>query len=554
MMTIPGETVGDPSNRRRRFLTGKPGYAPLVVGLICAATAGLAQERPSAGSILRQTDTTLNGPRTGDTAIATETFEGGLSAEPGGQTVEIVTLRISGLSVFTQAELVSVLGHENGNLYDLAGLFALAERLTMFYREEGYPFAFAYLPPQELTGGVLLIEVLEGRYGAVTTSGPETLARPALRYLDRLQPGAVIRQDALARAILLLGDVPGVGSTPVLSPGSERGTGDLDVEVAETQRWQASIGADNYGNRFSGAYRGRVDLSFSRLLSFGDRVSLSLLRSDEGLTFGDLRYGLPLGNSGLRGEVAMQLSSYALGAGFQGFEGTARTVSARLSFPVIRQVERNLSASLEFANKELDDKLVGVTYDLKTANVLTGTAQFDLRDGLGGGGLTYGSVAISLGEITSTSPTSTTGPFSKLRVDITRQQYLGDGFGLVLRGNGQLAAAGLDSSEQFSLGGAAGVRAYPSGEATASTGGFVQAELRYTYGKYQFFGFYDAGWIAADGAAPARHLSGYGLGIQMNRGAFSSRLVAAWKGVGGLAQSDVQQRSPQIWATLDYRF
>ena len=43
----------------------------------------------------------------------------------------------------------------------------------------------------------------------------------------------------------------------------------------------------------------------------------------------------------------------------------------------------------------------------------------------------------------------------------------------------QLASKDLDGSEQFSLGGADGIRAYPQGEASGSSGYQATAELRY---------------------------------------------------------------------------
>ena len=129
---------------------------------------------------------------------------------------------------------------------------ALADRITAHYRHEGYSFARAYLPKQEVTGGRLTITVLEGRYGTVRTSGEETLARPAAAFLKTLKSYDVIAQSPLERATLLLGDLPGITAFPVLRPGSARGTGDLDVAVSRSKRWDGTFSLDNHGNRYAG--------------------------------------------------------------------------------------------------------------------------------------------------------------------------------------------------------------------------------------------------------------------------------------------------------------
>lgn len=56
------------------------------------------------------------------------------------------SVSIGGNTVFTEAELLAVLGDYAGKSYDLAALTALAERISAHYRNAGYPFARAYLP------------------------------------------------------------------------------------------------------------------------------------------------------------------------------------------------------------------------------------------------------------------------------------------------------------------------------------------------------------------------------------------------------------------------
>ena len=66
---------------------------------------------------------------------------------------------------------------------------------------------------------------------------------------------------------------------------------------------------------------------------------------------------------------------------------------------------------------------------------------------------------------------------------------------IYVHANAQHANQNLDSSERFGLGGAQGVRAYPSGEGYGDEGALLQTELRIRAGYFTPYGFYDAGWV-----------------------------------------------------------
>ncbi|KAG1315451.1 hypothetical protein G6F62_013759 [Rhizopus arrhizus] len=76
----------------------------------------------------------------------------------------------------------------------------LANQLTRYYRDAGYPFARVYLPAQGLENGVLRLQVVEGRYGEVKTEGDAGLAARAQAYLSPLKSGDIIESASLERA------------------------------------------------------------------------------------------------------------------------------------------------------------------------------------------------------------------------------------------------------------------------------------------------------------------------------------------------------------------
>jgi len=85
-----------------------------------------------------------------------------------------------------------------------------------------------------------------------------------------------------------------------------------------------------------------------------------------------------------------------------------------------------------------------------------------------------------------------------------------------------LASKNLDSSEKFYLGGAGGVRAYPTNEGGGSEGHMLRLELRKRLpGNLALTGFYDWGAVtvnkdnAITGAASLNHYALQGAGLSL---------------------------------------
>lgn len=547
-------------------------FSLLAVSLVAAFPgAALAQQQPDAGQILQQQQQAPQLPHTGP-AIEVQT-PAAVQALPGGVEVMLSSVSFSGASVFTETELLTVLGDFAGKSYDLAGLRGLAERVSAHYRANGYPFARAFIPQQSMADGKLRIEVVEGRYGKVRAAG--SLADSAQAFLAPLQSGDVIASASLERATLLLDDLPGLKTAPIIRPGQEVGTGDLDVRVERTAAVTGDVGLDNHGNRYTGEHRLRANLQWNSPFMLGDQVSLRTVYSEENMWLGSLNYSAPLGASGLRAQVGYAHTYYELAKNFKSLDatGTAKVSSLGVSYPFIRSQRSNLNVSATYQHKRLrDEQGAAGTDDRKSSDSLPIALTFDHRDSLGGGGITYGSATYTWGDLKldqglratdKTSGQRTEGSFNKFNLDIARVQALPAGFVLFGRFSGQWADKNLDSSESFSLGGAYGVRAYPSGEGNGDEGWLAQVELRYSIGAFAPYVFHDAGRVkinAKPGAlTPAvtdnhRSISGSGLGVRYQQDNWNLDANVAWRNHGGRSESDSQDRNPRVWLTAGYQF
>lgn len=496
----------------------------------------------SKATVMPQLDNfTLNG------APLSEDAEGGIK-------VPLNAIMFSGNRAFDSSELNTVLTVDKLEAtYDLAGLKALANRISVFYRESGYPFARAFIPAQDLGDGQLAIEVIEGRYGVVTTTGEADLVKSTQGYLGDLKLESVIYAPELERAVLILSDQPGITIVPVMQPSKKVGSGDLMVSVREGERYFGSLGVDNYGNRYSGSDRFLLDFSANRLLKLGDELSFSAFITDESTWLGQAQYAFPVGYKGLRAEFGYSNLDYNLIEDFgSGFSGTATTQSFQLSYPLVRSMLTNVTALTKFSRSEYLDQRGGFE-DSKDAKNLQVGLQFDHRDSFYGGGVTYGNLFNIKANI-SQSSTVTDSSFNVHKGLIARVQNLPSSYSLFTSVSGQYANQSIDGTQQTGLGGVNGVRAYPQGEASGSKSLTSQIEIRYNKDEYQPFVFYDMARRIKTEDETSRDLSGAGLGLRYTDKMFSAEVLSAWKVKGGDSVSDSKQQDPQIWFKARYNF
>lgn len=432
-------------------------------------------------------------------------------------TLQVNSLRLTGQSLYSEAELLGVTGFTAGEELSLTQLQQMASRIATFYHQKGYFVAQAYLPAQEIEQGVVTIAVVEGRYGDINVRNQSNLSdRQAASSLSGLNSGEVIESSALENRLLLLSDTPGVNVRSTLVPGASVGAADLIVDVVPGDRVNGSIDADNGGNYYTGEYRLGATLNINNLAGQGDVATLRALTTFEGLNYGRAAYQMQFGR--MTAGVAYSRMEYELGKEFSYLDanGTADIASVFASYPLIRSRRSNLYAQVGYDYKTFEDRIdaIPVVTD-KNIHVLMTTLRGDHRDDFGRGGVTAAGLTWSTGVLDIETPETraadaltarTNGDYNKLGLYVMRLQNISDRVSLYGSVSGQIASKNLDSSEQMSLGGMYGVRAYPQGEAFGDEGYLATVEARYLLaqlsdrqlGQVHLIGFVDAGSVTVN--------------------------------------------------------
>jgi len=565
----------------------------ILAGFLVAGGASALAEvpplfRPNAGSLLNQTTPPTIAPTLPSSTLPALADDEIGKPVPDGAKVKVSRFVFEGVRLLPAEQLQAVLSDLIGQELGLSGLRQAAARITAIYREQGYFLARAYLPTQDVADGVVRIVVLEGQYGAVETGGSARLEQQhAQGILDAHQvtEGQPIERSALERSLILLEQRGGAPVQAVMQPGATVGTSHMVIEAPAGPLFSGQLGADNYGNRYSGQNRATALLNLNSPRGVGDLASLWLMKSsDSDAVFA--AYQTPVGYHGLTLGASYSQFNYKLCCEFLPLDqkGYAKVAGLQARYPLILSQRAIMNAGLALEHKHLNDSSALGELSDKDANV----ASFSV-DGLAANssGQSRYQVALVTGDLNISGPPAyvqanaatvdTAGRYAKLRGEYQYLHFLDNGHQLFLRLSGQASGRNLDSSEKFVMGGVNGVRAYPEGEAPADQALLARFDwviplpLQTLPGGLSARLFVDAGtvWLLQDtrggldnfGIPNHYNLSGAGFGFNWNLpNGLTANLEAAAKignNPGASAKgndADGKDNNARVWLGLNWAY
>jgi len=375
-------------------------------------------------------------------------------------------------------------------MLSLDQLRRIAQVLTTAYRDAGYPVSTAVVPVQQVgTDRIVRLQVIEGRIGKVIVQGdsryaPDLLAEPA-----RGLAGGILRVQDLERAVLYARDLPGVSVSSVLVPGEHPGETDVILQASDTRRpLVVGAGVNNHGTDQTGRGRASVDLSWSNPLGRGDVLAASYTYAFDPAQsrLWAFSYSLPVAPvPGLsviaganRGELEIRNGALAA-LGLSG-PSSQRYVGGDWKF--VNRLRVQAAASLRYVRETSRFDALGFTLSDQEFDVVELGISARRIDRSGGG---IGFLQVSARQAVrdrSVYPDYISmrheDDFLLGRFDALRLQPLTPGQRMMLRLSGQYTRDALPPMEQFGVGGAASVRAFPLNDAMGDRGYLASVEYQ----------------------------------------------------------------------------
>ena len=449
----------------------------------------------------------------------------------------IQSFDIQGATLIDRKELLALIQNNIGQSLSAAQLQALGQPIRDHYREQGW-LVRLYFPDQDLSSGVIRIEIIESRYSGSELESEDSRADKELVRnfaLGGLVEGEALNIKRVESGILKANELPGIETNAVLISGEKTGETKIRLKVSDQALFGGNLNYANQGIRATGSNQYQGNFYLNDPLGRGDQLSVQALGSENMVSVRG-QYGWLLGDFGTRLSIYGSHLNYQLGGNFSSLnlEGEGRIIGGLFTQNLIRSASENLNATVTLENR-LNQSSHSASLDrLRDINTLALGLNGDQNDSwlttannIAGLQLTLGRLNIDLVSDKSTDAQSTRaqGDFVKFNFNLARTEYLNDDWQVSMAFNGQWAAKNLDSSQKFALGGPNGVRAYPINEGMGDSGWLFNIELRRNLGYgLQGFLFSDTGGIevnqtqrfAQTHSANSYLLSGIGMGLRLN--------------------------------------
>ncbi|MGH1543147.1 MAG: ShlB/FhaC/HecB family hemolysin secretion/activation protein [Arenicella sp.] len=455
-------------------------------------------------------------------------------------------LQFEGVTAFDTADLVNEFKEFTERDISLVDLYAIANRVTVYYRNKGYVLSQAVVPEQEIDDrGIATIQVIEGYINKITVNGiSEKKQQRILKVTDRIRQSRPLSARDLERYLLILNDFGGVNFSATLSPSDEVGAADILLNVSKT-KVNASVTLENRGTDIIGPERLTGQFTVNDLLGRFDSNDLTVISTGNSeLSYLSIKNETPVGRSGWRFSNALSASNSKPGGELEilEIENDSTTFTTGAEYPLIRSRVRNLSIrgeldiynseSIRLASAEGSESLatkdkirslrLGLVFDNIDQYRGVNLIDIELSQGLG---------ILSASELGDSGLSRELGDpeYTKLHFYAARLQSIVPNFSALLALNAQYSNDNLLSSEQFGIGGKNFGAAFDSSEIIGDSGIAGRIELRYSRSLQKSivksivgYTFIDGGEIKRNapslGQQDKESLSSYGIGLRYRLG------------------------------------
>lgn len=552
-----------------------------------SARTAMEAGRNQAEALMRQNEwkdrqRQISQTRAGESRVENQEEETPSLNIPETEKVMVKDFTIDGQDIYSEDTLKALLADKKGKNLSFKDIQDGADRITRYFRQKGYIVAKTYIPPQDVTAGIVHYHVEIGRFDTPSITNKTNIRDSAIRkQAQPVKEGEYVTRDKLERAVWLVSDMAGADARVALSRGRNPGTVKLDMTVEPYVGKHGLVSADNYGSRAMGYNEYSLGYDFWNPARNGDHLMASISTTGRHMFNWGTNYITPLAKDGLKLTVGYNVFSYDMGDEWAMYKGvgTSRVTSLGLDYAIRRSRRHNLYTGLRFEHSEIKDeyRAYDATYGDKTGNALILSLYGDDQDTAG---MTDWRLDWKLGHINNRAFHSdniyarwmagdpdTNGDYSKIRGHIERHQNINERSYLLLSAYGQYAFTPLDSSEHFSLGGPYGVKAYPTSEGSGDSGYITRAEYRWlipleAYDQQLQLAFYaehGGVWIDRNGGDSGtrnhRNLQGAGIGIIWQRWQdWFIRADYAWKLGAEDPVSDTSHNNGRFWIRGGFYF
>jgi hemolysin activation/secretion protein len=276
-------------------------------------------------------------------------------------------IELRGNTVFSLEQLKEVTAPYTNRVLTTEDIEALRLALTLYYINRGYVTSGAVVPDQDFAGGVLIVQIIEGRLAKIDVEGNYWFRTSYIRSRIERGAGPPVNVQTLQEHLQLLQLDPRFERlNATLQPGLALGQNNLNLRVTESNPFKVRFTFNNYLSPTVGAEQGLVTVEDQNLTGFGDSLSVQYGRSSGVNPLLNVRYAIPIHPSDTTLSLQYRRSAFAVQAEpFKALniENRTEVYSVGLRQPLYRSLRHEFAASLTGEHETSKSFLLGEPFE-----------------------------------------------------------------------------------------------------------------------------------------------------------------------------------------------
>lgn len=195
-----------------------------------------------------------------------------LPADDSSACLQVDRIELSGADALSLRQRTRLLQPFIAQCLTANDLNRLLSDITHAYLKRGYVTTRAYLPPQDLQGGVLQIQVIEGRLQGI--EGGDLSSALEVSMSSPAQLGERLNLRELEQLIDQLSRLSSRQVSLELAPGDEVGGSHVVLQGQKLKPWRVALNRHNDGQRSTGEQQWGLNFVWDSPLGLADQLSL----------------------------------------------------------------------------------------------------------------------------------------------------------------------------------------------------------------------------------------------------------------------------------------
>ena len=403
---------------------------------------------------------------------------------------DINEYRVSGVFLLSVAQVEQAVTPYLGPDKTIEDVEKASEALEKGYHDAGYLTAVVSIPQQKVDQGVVQLQVTEAAVSRLRVVGSRYYSLGQIREATpALAEGQVPNFDDVQQQLSGLNHSADRRITPVLRPGKESGSVEVDLKVEDQLPFHGEVDVNNRYSQYGSPNHLTANMHWDNLWGLQHSVGLTLQTvagNTQESSVASLNYNWPLNAEDTLALYAVRSNSNVTYSGLTNVVGTGNIYGLRYvaSLPGRTGFTHTATAGVDY-------KDFGQTVSLPDAGgfntpitYLPWVAQWDGswsdEDSVRRFGIAFNfHVSNLVGSDQQFADKRYKGlsNYSYLKGNLSRKDSFAGGWSWSVRSSWQLAAQALVSNEQFAIGGADTVRGYLESSALGDRGIAASAEL-----------------------------------------------------------------------------